>query len=484
MAQYVLPHNDDCEETVLGTMLLDNKACVDCLAGLNEDDFFFDNIAHRSVFRAIRNLAKRNTPIDIHIVSDYLQKEKTLEGMGGIDYLVALTNKVTSFNNVNYYINLLKDYSLMRSLITTVEEIKNDANKSSVEDFSKFVSDAEARITRIAATRRITGFKSGEVVAKELGSELDSINSNNSFSGIPTGYKNLDNYLNGLQKGSLIVLAARPSVGKTALGINIAYNAAQKTNRPVAIFSIEMSNNEIMKRLFANRGTVQLDRINKGMLSKDDRNRLKEAENEISKVPLYIDDTGGIALEDLVTKAKKLKNDLKDLALIVVDYIGKVNVRLKTDNKVLEIDRITGTLKQLARDLEVPVLALAQVNRHVEDRDSAIPELSNLKDSGSIEQDADQVMFIYNPNMASTAFRKKKASYNKQSTNNEEDDVPENDSSQEKPYDPDNGELVKVLIRKNRNGRTGDVNLLFFKAYQRFDQPSREAEENYAKYDK
>jgi len=479
-----LPHNDDCESTVLGTMLLDPKSCLSALTMLNEDDFYFENVNHRAVFRAMKDLNLQNLPIDIHTVGDYLNKAKILSSVGGVDYLVSLTDRVTGFTNLEYYATLLKDYSLMRSLISTVDEIRDEANKQKVENFSAFVGEAEARLTKITAERRISGFESALSIAKELGQEIESMNSGTArFGGITTGYKDLDNILNGLQKGSLIVLAARPSVGKTALGLNIAYNAAQKTNRPVAIFSLEMSNNEIMKRLFANRGTVQLDRINKGFLSKDDRLKLKEAETEITKVPLYIDDTGGINLDDLVSKAKKLRNDLGDLAMIVVDYIGIVTVKLKTDSMVLQISRVTSTLKQLARTLDIPVLALAQVNRHVEDRDSAIPELSNLKDSGSIEQDADQVMFIYNPNQITTNYKKiNKGKF--PDKNDKGDDILDTEPISKPAVNdnPDAGELIRVLIKKNRNGRLGEAPLLFFKAYQRFDTPSEEAKAQFNKY--
>ena len=483
MAEKNLPHNDDIEEIVLGIMLMDSKACLDALTELNEDDFYIENAKHRVVFRAMKQLSLLNKPIDIHTVIDYLSKDKSLDLVGGVDYLVKLTERVTGFSNLDYYLNLMKDYALIRSLINVSNEIVDEATKQKVEDFSRFASDAEAKITRITANRKIKGFKKSDVVAHELGREIEEINkgNGNAFSGVTTGYAKLDGILNGLQKGSLIVLAARPSCGKTALGLNIAYNCAAKTKRPVAFFSIEMSSDEIMKRLFANRGYVPMDKINKGFLSKDDRMKLKEAENEIADIPLYIDDTGGLALSDLVTKAKKLKSDLKDLSLIVVDYIGKVRVNLKVENKVLEIDRITGTLKQLAKDLEVPVLALAQVNRHVEDRDSAIPELSNLKDSGSIEQDADQVMFIYNPQQALQSV-KRKSLKNQDDKQNNPQPGSINDTKNKNASNPENGELIKVMVKKNRNGALGNVFLLFFKAYQRFDNPSEEAIEEFQKY--
>lgn len=485
MAEKNLPHNDDLEEIVLGMMLMDSKSCLGALTELTDDDFYIDNVNHRAVFRAIKQLSITNNPIDIHTVSDYLTKSQLLDAIGGVDYLIKLTDKVTGFSNLTYYTNTLKDYTLIRNLITTSNEIVEEATNKKVEDFSRFASDAEAKITRITANRKIKGFQKGEDVAHELGREIDEMNkgNGNAFTGSTTGYSKLDGILNGLQKGSLVVLAARPSCGKTALGLNIAYNCASKTNRPVAFFSIEMSSEEIMKRLFANRGYVPLDKINKGFLNKDDKMKLKEAEEEISKVPLYIDDTGGISLNDLITKAKKLKSDLGDLGLIVVDYIGKITVNLKVEDKRYEIDRVTGALKQLAKDLEVPVLALAQVNRRVEDRDSAIPELSNLKDSGSIEQDADQVMFIYNPNQATSNFKKKTSGKDEES-NPQPGSINDMKAQEEKNknFNNQNGELIKVMVKKNRNGALGDIFLLFFKAYQRFDNPSDEAIKEFDKY--
>ncbi len=490
MAEKSLPHNDDIEEIVLGIMLMDGKGCLGALTELTEDDFYINNVNHRAVFRAIKQLSLLNNPIDIHTVSDYLTKARILDSIGGVDYLIKLTDKVTGFSNLDYYTSLLKDYTLVRNLISTSNEIVEEATTKKVEDFSKFASEAEAKITRITANRKITGFKKGEEVARELGREIQAMGNGNAFKGATTGFSKLDEILNGLQKGSLVVLAARPSCGKTALGLNIAYNCALRDNRPVAFFSIEMSSEEIMKRLFANRGYVALDKINKGFLNKDDKLKLKEAEDEISKVPLYIDDTGGISLNDLITKAKKLKNDLGDLGLIVVDYIGKITVNLKVEDKRYEIDRVTGALKQLAKDLEVPVLALAQVNRRVEDRDSAIPELSNLKDSGSIEQDADQVMFIYNPTQAMQGLKKKQG-YDK----NNEDSKPQPGSINDMKENADNslnnsdsqnseqnGELIKVMVKKNRNGKLGDIFLLFFKSYQRFDNPSNETIQAFGTY--
>jgi len=483
MAEYNLPHNDDIEKTVLGIMLMDPVKCLDALLSLSEDDFYINNTSHRAIFRAIQTVSGTQTPVDIHTVANELNKHNILDSIGGIDYLLSLTDNVTGTSNLKYYTDMLNDYSNLRKLLNTIDGIQKDVNKQKVEDYSKFVGECEAKIMEITQKRRISGFVNAGEVAKQVGNQISLINSENasSFSGITTGYKYVDKVLKGLQKSSLIILAARPAVGKSALGLNIAFNASKATNRPVAFFSCEMAAQELMKRLFANRSTVPLEKISSGYLTKDDRLKLAEAQEEISNVNLYFDDTSNIPLEDLVSKAKKLKNDLGDLALIVVDYIGLVKVRLKTDNTVMEISRVTQTLHALARELEIPVLALAQVNRRVEDRENAKPELSNLKDSGSIEQDADQVMFLYNPNMAIQNKKKKEqqAAQQNNNSNDGDDDIP---SGYVENTNPNNGELVQLLVKKNRSGQLKDCYLLFFKDYQRFDSPSPEAIEEFRKY--
>ena len=478
MAEYLLPHNDDIEATVLGIMIMDQAKCLDALMSLDDEDFFINNTAHRAVFRAIRTLSLKNLPIDLVSVSEQLNAEKLLDVVGGIDFLVSLTDRVTGVSNLKYYTDKLNDYALMRKLITQCADIISSSQNEKLDDFPKFVGDCEAKLMDITQKRRISGFVDATKVASEVGKQLELINDSNrsDFVGITTGYSYLDKVLNGMQKGNLIILAARPSVGKSALGLNIAYNAAKATNRPVAFFSCEMAAEELMKRLFANRATVSLSNISTGQyLTKDDRLHISEAQTEISKAKLYFDDTSNIPLEDLVTKAKKLKNDLGDLALIVIDYIGLVKVKLKTDSVNLEISRVTQTLKQLARELDCPVMALAQVNRRVEDRENAKPELSNLKDSGSIEQDADQVMFLWNPKFAVTSKKQKETQ-----KNNNDDDIPDTineDNSKAK------GDIIELLIRKNRNGETDKTcYLMFFRDYQRFDSPSLEAIEEFKKY--
>lgn len=465
-----LPNSKDCEEAVLGSMLLDPKCCLDVLTQLNEDDFYEEHTSFIYVYRALADLNYKNLPIDIHTVADWLEKQKVLDQIGGINFLVSLTDKVTGLSNLNYYISILKDYSLMRQLITTVEDIRKGANNCKDNDFTKYVGEAERRITEITARRRITGFKSANEISANVLKELNENRGDSRIKGITTGFSMLDDKLNGLQKKALIILAARPSVGKSALALNIAYNAAKRTNKPVAFFSLEMANEEIMKRLMSNVGNVVLDKITKNYLNTEDRSKLRTAQEYIKNVPLYIDDTMGVSLEDLITKAKKIHNDKGGLGLIVIDYIGKIVVRLRSsDSKNLELDRVCGALKKLAGDLNVPVLALAQLNRRVEEREDGVPTLGDLKDSGSIEQDADQVMFLHDPSNLSVQRKKKFNNQNNSTSNNE------NNNENNEKYINNKQQEVTVFIAKNRNGNCGKVPLMFVKDYQRFNTLSKES---------
>lgn len=475
MAIKDLPHNDELEQTILGIMMSSPKHCLEGIDLLNEEDFYAGNKANRLLFSLMKELTVKGEPVEITSLADALLKRGKLDEIGGIDKLVELTNNISNFSSLSYYAGLLKDYSLMCRLIDTVDVIRDEALKTNVDDFSQFVANAENRITRVTAERRIEGFKSSKEVTEEFENDIE-INIKNP-SGLSCGYTELDSKLNGLQRGNLIILAARPSVGKSALGLNMAFEAAKRSNRPVAFFSLEMASKELMKRLVACKSTVPMDRLNKPKsLTPDDKLKLKEAESIISRVPLYFDDTAAIGLDDLVAKAKKLKNDLGDLALVVVDYVGKVTVKLRTDNKNLEIDRVTGTLKKLARDLDIPVLALAQVNRKAEDNFEERPSLNNLRDSGAIEQDADQVMFIHNR----TATQKKKGKNNQANDSVGKEDIP--DATRPVINEDDKSDLVEIIIGKNRNGPLGTYFLMFFKAYQRFDEPSAEAKEQFYKF--
>ena len=264
-----LPNDEVAEKTVLGIMIMDDKKAFDLLDELEEEDFYYGNIKNLIVYKGLAELHKQSKGIDIQTITSYLNTTKELDGIGGVDYLVSLTALVTGFANVEYYVKTLKDYALLRKFFTAISVVEKNYNDGKIKDINKYVSESEQTLLEITSERRVEGFKKSDEIARKLGKQIESSIGKdvNAFSGISTGFPKLDGILNGLQKGNLIVLAARPSVGKTALGLNIAYNCAIKSKKPVAIFSIEMSSNEIMCRLFSNRSGVPMDKISKNMLN-------------------------------------------------------------------------------------------------------------------------------------------------------------------------------------------------------------------------
>ena len=328
----------------------------------------------------------------------------------------------------------------------------------------------ESRVNSITEHRRVSDFVSIKESARVVGEKIQtSHGSSDSITGLPTGYSHLDTLINGLGKNELVILAARPAVGKSAFALNIAYNAASKTNRPVAIFSLEMSNEQILKRFFAMRSGIYSDNIQKGILSRDERLKLKETENELADVPIYIDDSSSSSIDDIVLKSRKLKEAKGDIALIVVDYIGLINdpKNIFKDNEQAKIASFSRRLKVIAGELQCPVLCLAQLNRQTESRDNHKPQLSDLRSSGAIEQDADKVMFLYRPQY----YKDQGINIGSKKNANEED--------QQVKSNPNQADVVEVLVAKARSGKVGTVELFFNKNYGKFFSPS--SNESYQK---
>ena len=334
------------------------------------------------------------TAIDITTVANQLNNTKDLSRVGGVDYLVNLAKCVTTFKNVEYYVKNLKDQTLLRNLLQEIDRIRDDYNNKAIKEVNSFVAECEARINKITEQRRVSDFISAKEAARLVGAKIqESHGIEGSITGITTGFSRLDGIINGLNKNELIILAARPSVGKSALALNIAFNAASKTNRPVAIFSLEMATDMIIKRLFASQSSISYDNIQKGILSINDRQKLKEVEDDIASVPLYIDDNSGSSIEDIVLKSRKLKESRGDLALIVIDYIGLINdpKNIYKDNEQAKVAYFSRRLKMLSGELGCPVLSLSQLNRQTDARENKRPQLADLRSSGAIEQDADKV---------------------------------------------------------------------------------------------
>lgn len=473
------PSDELSEMTVLGIAMLDAKEASTVVVSLTEDDFYAANLKNRKVFHAMRLLYDAGKAIDITTVTTQLMDLKELESIGGVNYLIEITDKVTNFTNVEFYITNLKDKSILRNLLMEIDKIESDYESKKIEDVNGFIAECELRINKITNRRRVSDFISAKEAARTIGDKIQrSYGIEGSITGIATGFSNLDALINGLNKSELIILAARPSVGKSAFALNIGYNAASRTRRPVAIFSLEMSVDMIFKRLFASQSCISYDNIQKGILTKEERLKLKEVENDLVEVPLYVDDSSGASIDDIVLKSRKLKENKDGLGLIIVDYIGLINdnKNIYKDNEQAKIAAFSRRLKTLAMELECPVLCLSQLNRQTEARDNKKPQLSDLRSSGAIEQDADKVMFLYRPSYYSdqgislNAQKKKFGQQNNESSNEE----PKAEETRTSAND-----FVEIMVAKNRSGKIGTTQVLFMKNYGRFFTPDKSHEASF-----
>ena len=485
MANVTLPANLEAERVVLGSMLLDRIAAELALASLKVEDFSPNDPRNGLIFKAMATLYSQNTPIDPQTVIHMLANLKLDKAAGGNEYIYQLITGIINPDNVEFYIGMVQEQSVLRELLLKTDEIQKEYAKG-VANIGDFILHSNDAIAQIANKRNVRGMTSAADVAREVEANLTKAAGNDrGLLGVTTGYKKLDAMTLGWQKGNMIILAARPSVGKTALGMNFAFNAAQRNHVPVAFFSLEMSAPKIMERLIASRSYVANDKIQTGRLTNHERAKVAGAIQEISNTEIYFDDTPNSRLGDIVAKSQKLKNQHPDLGLIVIDYLGRIRYFDKADASARqqEVSYISGELKTLARTLDVPVLVLCQLNRHAESNENKVPELSNLRESGSIEQDADIVMLLYREDYYTSLGQKAKAKSWAKDKKGEEAPAPRpqmTDAEKEK-----NGDMseVKVNVAKNRNGAVGQLTLLFQKAYSRFDDPSPEFEAKIAAED-
>ncbi len=459
-------YNSIAEQNVLGAMIENINCRSEALSALTSEDFYEGNPGHRIIFNAIARLVNNAKTIDITTLTDELITMKELEAVGGVDYLSSLQDTYISERHSIFHINIVKDLSLVRNLLKTFKQIDKDYNTTDIKSIPDFVAESEKRILEITKARRVGAFKSSKEVVDLITTKLkmnENKRSNSYITGIDTGFNQLNRFTQGFQPGSLIILAARPSVGKTALAINLAYNAASLNNKTVAFFSLEMSAEDIIRRLLASTSLINSSNINTGNLTEEDWLALSESVNAIKKTNLLIDDTSGIKIADIRTKLQKLKAQDDNLGLVVIDYLGLIRTNnTKLDNHQLEIGEISRTLKEIAREISVPILCLCQLSRASEKRTDRTPVLSDLRDSGSIEQDADQVLFIHRPNYQKADEMRKEAQTN----------VDDND-----PYGKI--EETQIVIQKNRNGRTGIVYMNFLMNVGKFieaDAPKKEQE--------
>ncbi|MGD8836239.1 MAG: replicative DNA helicase [Desulfobacteraceae bacterium] len=437
--QKLPPHSIEAEESILSAILLDSGTLLDVLEIVSPDNFY--RTAHQHIFSAIAELFAKAEPVDLVTLTNILRDKNQLEDIGGAAYLARIVDTVPSAINVQHYARIVKDKSSLRRLIAKANEITQHCYEDA-GDLDQVIDFAESAVFEISEDKHQAAFHPISTIIETNIDALEIRQNNRALvTGVPTGFTQLDQKTAGLQGSDLIILAARPSMGKTALALNIARNAAIDGNVPVAIFSLEMSKESLAERLLCSEARVDSGRIRGGFINPDDWTSITEAASTLAEAPIYIDDSPDISATSIRTKSRRLKMD-KDLGMIIIDYIQLMRGRIATERRDLEISDISRSLKLLAKELNVPVVALSQLNRKLEERADKRPQLSDLRESGALEQDADLVAFIYRDEV-----------YNKDENN------------------PNRG-TAEVILAKQRNGPTGAIPLTFLGQYTRFENPA------------
>ena len=454
------PQNLDAERSTLGGVLVKPSAIDELLTGLAADDFFLP--AHREVFEAMLAIDKRRQPIDIISLSDELRTRGALPRLeGGETYLISLANSVPTAENIEHYIRLVKEKATLRRLISACAEIESRAY-GEFGNYEEFLDEAENAVFKVAQqTRKETYSSVGEMMGGVLESIEERARERKEITGVPTGFTKFDHMTAGLQPENLIIVAARPGVGKTSWAVNVAMNTALIHKLPVLIFSLEMSKYELMERMLAGEARIDSARLKRGHIEYSDwKNRIYPAGNRLAQAPILIDDSGAPTILDIRAKARRFRSDLRffppgneregnkgPLGLIVIDYLqlARGATGRKDESREREIADISRGLKTLAKDLKVPIIAVSQLNRSLEKREDKRPQLSDLRESGAIEQDADMIVFIHREEM----FNTESAERGK----------------------------AELIVGKHRHGPTGNVPLTFIREYTRFENYSEELEE-------
>lgn len=432
------PFNLEAERSVLGSCLIDAEALNAVMEGLSAEDFY--DPRHRKVFEVMESMAARNVAVDSLTFRDEIKKQNLEERLGGISFIASLMESVTTTANIEYHIGIVRDKSIHRSLIVVGSDISKLGFSDEVE-VDDALETAEQRVFEIARTGKTTNIRSTREVLTSAMADIEKrLAGGLAVTGVPSGFKDFDSMSAGLQPGGLYILAARPSMGKTAFAINIAQYAAMQENIPVLVFSLEMSAEQIVQRMLSSEAKVNLRALFETKRQQNEQwKRLKDAAAAIEKSPVFIDDSSPLNTMELRGRCRRFfAKHGEGRGLIVVDYLQLMQAARRIENRTQEVSEISRTLKSIAREFKVPVLALSQLSRDVEKREKKKPQLSDLRESGAIEQDADMVIFLY-----------REAYY-----------AQENDT---------NDATAEVIIAKNRNGPTGKVDLVFFREFARFE---------------
>jgi len=434
MFDRIPPQNIEAEQAVLGAILLDSLALISVMEILRPEDFYRES--HQRIYESMIDLNGENHPIDLITLTTRLQEKHHLSEVGGVQYLTELASSVPTAANVQYYAKIVEEKAMLRKLIRTATEIVQ-GGYAGADDVQELLGEAERRILEISNRTSSTGFVAIRDVLMEVFERVEFLyTQRGQTTGIPSGFPDLDKMTSGFQRSDLIIVAARPSVGKTAFALNVAQNVAVRAKETVAIFSLEMSAAQLVQRIICAEANVDAGRLRNGTLEGDDWEKLTMAIGTLSEAEIYIDDTPGITVAEIRAKCRRLKKE-KGLGMILIDYLQLISGRGKPgENRQQEVSEISRTLKHIARELEVPVIALSQLSRGVEQRQDKRPMMSDLRESGSIEQDADIVAFLYRDDYYDKETEKKN--------------------------------IIEIIIAKQRNGPVGTVELVFLKNFNKF----------------
>lgn len=432
-----IPNNIEAEQSVLGAMMLSKYALEKAIESLTENSFYLEK--HKKIFKALKSLSSKDIPVDITTLTNELKNDMSLDEIGGVDYLTEILDQTPTAANVEHYINIVEEKSILRNLINVSTEIATlgYSNDYSINDV---LDRAESKMVSLMKSRKSSEFKEIPEVLKEYKLELERLSkSKGKISGLPTGFYDFDKLTDGFHPNELIILAARPGMGKTAFALNIATNVALKTKKTVLIFNLEMRAEQLVSRMIASIGQLDGRKLQNGSLETSDWQRVNEAMSTLSDTNIYIDDTAGITIGEIKSKCRRVASTDDNLGLIVIDYLTLISsVQNFGGNRQQQVSEISRALKTLALELQVPILTLAQLSRTPELRENKRPILSDLRESGSIEQDADVVTFIYSDDYYQDP--------------NARNDVIE----------------TEIIVRKNRSGKVGTSKLLFKKNNQSF----------------
>lgn len=437
------PHSMEAEAAVLGSLMLDNSAWEKVGDMINSGDFYKSE--HKFIFQAIVGLLEQNKPADVVTVFESLKSVDTVSNFGGIEYLNSLAQASPSVSNIKGYAEIIRDQSILRRLISVSEEISSLALNSNRKETRMILDEAESKIFKISEDRARgnSGLKDFDQLLTHVTKKISELYENpnpSDVTGIPSGFLDLDQKTAGMHPGDLIIIAGRPSMGKTSLAINIAECVAIDHGLPVAVFSMEMAAEQLVIRMLCSQGKIDAQKVRTGKLSQDDWDRLMNANATMKNAAIHIDESAGINPLEIRSRARRLKRLTGGLGLVIVDYLQLMSASGDGENRTTEISEITRSLKGLAKELECPVIALSQLNRTVEQRTDKRPVMSDLRESGSIEQDADVILFIYRDEVY-------------------------------RPETPEKG-IAEIIISKQRNGPTGTIRLTFLGQYTRFENYS------------